>query len=96
MATMSKTKVRDRELMMLSMTSSRIEVVGAWSEFAVVGIVNLRMMCLRFRASWKLYTLPLAAQQDWSWRSSLQVAHCSSRRDVIIPEDEWIRMDDGL
>ncbi len=50
MATMSTTKVRDRELMMLSMTSSRVKVVGAWSEFAVVGMANLRMMCLHFRA----------------------------------------------
>jgi hypothetical protein len=52
MATMLTTKVRDRELMMLSITSSRVEVVGAWSEFAVVGMVNLRMMCLHFRALW--------------------------------------------
>ncbi len=52
MATMLTTKVRDRELMMLSMTSLRVEVVGAWSEFAVVGMANLRMMCLHFRASW--------------------------------------------
>ena len=44
--------MRDRELMMLSMTSSRVKVVGAWLEFAVVGMANLRMMCLRFRASW--------------------------------------------
>ena len=27
-------KVRDGELMMLSMTFSKVEVVGAWSEFA--------------------------------------------------------------
>ena len=33
--------------MMVLMTSSRIEVVGAWSEFAVVFIVILMMMCLR-------------------------------------------------
>jgi hypothetical protein len=52
MATMLTTKVRDRELMMLSMTSSRVEVVGAWLEFAVVGMAKSRMMCLRFRASW--------------------------------------------
>ncbi len=45
-------KVRDGELMMLSMTFSKVEVVGAWSEFAVVGMANLRMMCLRFRALW--------------------------------------------
>jgi hypothetical protein len=47
---MSTTKVKDRELMMLSMTSSRVEVVGTWSEVAVVGMANLRMMCLHFRA----------------------------------------------
>ncbi len=52
MATVSMAKVRDRELMMLSMTSSGVEVVGAWSEFAVVGMANLRMMCFRFRAWW--------------------------------------------
>ncbi len=52
MVKMSTTKVRDRELMMLSMTSLRVKVVGAWLDFAVVGMVNLRMMCLCFRVSW--------------------------------------------
>ncbi len=52
MAAMSMTKVRDREWRILSMTSSRVDVVGAWLEFAVVGMANLRMMCLHFRALW--------------------------------------------
>ncbi len=38
----------------------------------------------------------VVVRRDWSWRLLLQVAPCSSRKDVIIPEDEWIRMDDGL
>ncbi len=49
--TMSTRYDRERELMMISMTSSRIEVVGAWSEFAVVFMVILLMMCFRMWAS---------------------------------------------
>ncbi len=51
METMSTGNDRVRELMMVSMTSSRIEVVGAWSEFAVVFMAILMMMCLRTWAS---------------------------------------------
>ena len=43
MATMSMGMFRERELMMVSRTSSRVEVLGAWSEFAMVGVVSLMM-----------------------------------------------------
>jgi hypothetical protein len=46
---MSTTKVRDRELMMLSMTSSSVKVVGDWLKFAVVGIGKLEDDVLAFQ-----------------------------------------------
>ena len=36
-------------MMMASRTSSSVKVVGAWSEFAVVGMAILMMTCLRLR-----------------------------------------------
>jgi hypothetical protein len=50
MATMSMGKVKERDLMIVSSTSSRVKVVGTWSEFAVAGMAILMMMCLRWRA----------------------------------------------
>ena len=44
-------KLREREVMMTSRTSSSVKVVGAWSEFAVVGMAILMMTCLRLWAS---------------------------------------------
>jgi len=38
-------KLREREVMMVSRTSSSVKVVSAWSEFAVVGISILMMTC---------------------------------------------------
>jgi hypothetical protein len=48
---MSTMKVRERDLMMVLSTSSRLLVVGSWSEFAVEDMVSLMMMCLHLRAS---------------------------------------------
>ena len=52
MATMSTVKVKERDLMMVLSTFLRVEVVSAWSEFAMAGMVTLMMRCLHLRASW--------------------------------------------
>ena len=41
---MSMGKLREREMTMALRTSSSVKVVGAWSEFAVVGMAILIMM----------------------------------------------------
>ncbi len=49
---MSMEELREREVMMVSRTSSSVNVVGAWSEFAVVGMAILMTTCLGLWASW--------------------------------------------
>ena len=77
METMSATNVRDRELMMVAMTSSTVKGAGACSEFAVVGMVSFRMMCLHFRV---FGSCKLCRQ----WHSKIGVGdHCREQRIVL-------------
>ncbi len=86
--------VKERCEMMALITSSRIAVVGAWSEFALEGMASLTMTHLRLTVSLMLLTWPLVVWCTWTCRSAVWMACCSLSAVVVMPADELMRKGD--